>query len=659
MERGGKTSLLNTVIWCLTGEILRPQRPPESGQEEFSSQFVRSVDGNDETTSHSLTPVTPLPNPSYYQPPIGKPVPLDSWVEVTFIDQDDNLLPPLRRTQLRTARDKVSETLTGFDTLGVDPIALRIGTIMPAVLQFLRVGSASDLGLAAAKLTGLADISSLAKHATKAREKLKGELKKAREQEIADADARFLEPRGDLQKQIDEYLEMAPVEPLPEPSAAQDLEPKLAALEDHFVTLKAKALTAAQAILGPGFDPGDKDARDNLEASIGPAQGQLKSMVQLPNVRRSRALTELSSTDWQSVADLIVRMRAEAAVLAELSATPELGRRKQLYARVAGWMADVKGHDASSCAVCNRSLNGVIDPVTQRTVAEHLAEVSGEDQRLLSSTLQSWATGWAGILATKCPVALQAELSRDLPGHPRDLIRVTLVNDLFDTASFQGTLAPLKTGVGMVCDQELANLPVFTEPAIETLPTALDTVSAPLMLSIKRLTRAEAFTSWRTAHATDIIAVTRAILQGSATDDKGAISEITPIGRKLAALASIVKGVAPLNAALNLCQRMSAQLKERRAKEERLKLYGRAVIGLQPVIELGSLAERQVDGLRRLLHVRASYWRGQCYHNSHPMAGHALRDTVMDVKGVLDIRVGFEKASAPAQHISCPSGERA
>jgi RNase_H superfamily/AAA domain len=130
----GKTSLLNTIIWCLTGEILRPQRQPESGQEEFSGLFLRSIDGNDETTSHALTPVTPLPNPAYYMPPVGKPVPVDSWVELTFIDQDDNVLPPVRRSQVRTAKGKLSETQSGFDTLGVDPIALRIGTIMPALV---------------------------------------------------------------------------------------------------------------------------------------------------------------------------------------------------------------------------------------------------------------------------------------------------------------------------------------------------------------------------------------------------------------------------------------------------------------------------------------------------------------------------------------------
>ena len=49
---------------------------------------------------------------------------------------------------------------------------------------------------------------------------------------------------GDLQKQIEEYPEMAPLEPLPTPSAAQDLEQKLTGLEDHFNALKAEGLAA-------------------------------------------------------------------------------------------------------------------------------------------------------------------------------------------------------------------------------------------------------------------------------------------------------------------------------------------------------------------------------------------------------------------------------
>ncbi|MGH9679172.1 MAG: ATP-binding protein, partial [Candidatus Acidiferrales bacterium] len=39
----GKTSLINSIIWCLTGQILRPQRPPESAQDEFDSTFARET----------------------------------------------------------------------------------------------------------------------------------------------------------------------------------------------------------------------------------------------------------------------------------------------------------------------------------------------------------------------------------------------------------------------------------------------------------------------------------------------------------------------------------------------------------------------------------------------------------------------------------------
>jgi hypothetical protein len=321
-------------------------------------------------------------------------------------------------------------------------------------------------------------------------------------------------------------------------------------------------------------------------------------------------------------------------------------------------LTDFEGHDFSTCGVCSRSLDGVLDPVTKRAVAEHLAEVSKADQELLSLTQAAWATKWTGTLAAKCPSALRSELGRELPAHPGNLMRATLVDELFDTPSFSTILAPLKNGVASLCDQELKRLPPFDEPTIEAFPDALAAVTQPLLTSIKRLARAKAFAVWRNTCSAEVSSSTTAILQNAkgATDE---ISDLSPIGAKLEALASIVKGVAPLNTVLELRQRMAAQLKIRRAKEERIKLYGRAATALEPVVNLGSLAEKQVEGLRELLHTRASYWRSRCYANAYATAGHALRDTAMDAKGVLEIRVGSNKANAPAQHISNASALRA
>ncbi|MDK1494485.1 hypothetical protein QN219_31630 [Sinorhizobium sp. 7-81] len=579
-------------------------------------------------------------------------------MEVTFVDQSGNLLPPLRRTQVRTSRGKISESVSGADRLGVDPISLRIGTIMPALLQFLKVGSASDMGKAAAKLTGLAEISDLAKHAGKARDKLKGELRKEREAEIENFDSRFLQARSDLQGQIDEYPSMAPETPLPRPSSSLDVEAELKELAAHFTGLKAEAFRAAQKIFGSAFDPADKRTRDELEANIGPAQGQLRSMGQLPNVQRLRMLGDLTDEDWSAVDEQISRLRKEASVLAELAKTPSLGARKQLYARVASWMTDHQEHDPSTCGVCSRSLDGVVDPFTKRAVLDHLAEVSESEQKLLSLTHQNWATAWANALVAKCPAALQAELNRDLPTHPSELIQAALVDDLFATEAFGGLLGSLKEGVALLCRRELKNLPGFTEPAVQPLPPPLDKVSAPLLQTINRLARARAFAGWRAEHREELSKATQAILQGCAGDPPE-ITDATSITVKLEALASIAKGVAPLNAALEYCNRMEAQLKLRRDKEKRLELYQRGATALSKLIELGSLAEKQVEHLRRLLHRRATYWRDRCYQNSYPMAGHGLRETAMDSKGVLEIRVGFETAHAPAQHISNASALRA
>ena len=46
----GKTSIANAIIWCLTGHLIRSQRPPEEGPLEFACEIARD-DGT--TTTHA------------------------------------------------------------------------------------------------------------------------------------------------------------------------------------------------------------------------------------------------------------------------------------------------------------------------------------------------------------------------------------------------------------------------------------------------------------------------------------------------------------------------------------------------------------------------------------------------------------------------------
>jgi hypothetical protein len=103
----GKTSLLNAIIWALTGELLRPQRAPEVA-EDFEC-WVAAADGSDEQTTHKLSPVTPMPNVEQFRPDQAW-VPADTWVELTFVDQNQRQLPSIRRSQSRSPQGKLKET---------------------------------------------------------------------------------------------------------------------------------------------------------------------------------------------------------------------------------------------------------------------------------------------------------------------------------------------------------------------------------------------------------------------------------------------------------------------------------------------------------------------------------------------------------------------
>ena len=312
----GKTSIVNAVVWCLTGHLIRSQRAPEAGPTEFPCE-VTHADGS--MSTHPMSAVTPMPHGDGGLPADGEPIPADTWVEVTFADGDGTILPPIRRQQSRTPRGKITETPPDLDAIGIDPIAWRIATTMPALLPFLAVGSTSQLGQAVARLTGLADLVDLAKHATKASERIAKRTTKELQGELTGIATRYAERVADLTAVITEHPNMAFEGTAPTVDAA-DAETRLAAITTHFTASKATALAEARAVLGDGFDPENKAARDDLERSIRPAIEQLQHIGQLPSIARFSALS-VDAGEIASVVTVLAEIDAEAATLAELAAS--------------------------------------------------------------------------------------------------------------------------------------------------------------------------------------------------------------------------------------------------------------------------------------------------------------------------------------------------
>jgi AAA domain len=652
----GKTSVLNAVIWCLTGQLLRPQRKPEQADAEFECRIEPTADSD--ATHHKLTPVTPLPDRRFLPDLSHDTLPIDTWVELTFVDEAGKTLPPVRRAQSRTSRRGVSEVVTGLTELGVDPVAAQIGTTIPGLLPFIQIGSVSELGQAVAQLTGLSALVDLARHATKVEERLDGEFRKARTQEIQGRNDAFRQARDDLQELIDENPSLSPTANLPEPSTSMKLEEDVKALEEHFSNRKTRVLADAKLVLGESFDPSNKKARDDLESSVAPALAQLGEISKLPSIARLGGLNKLTEGERTEATASLNKIMEEANTLAELTKNPSIGRRKQLYARVSAWMKEHNYPVSAGCAVCGGDLECAVDTETHRPIRDELQEAADGNAELVSHTITSWEQSRLGQLSKTLPEALSNELRRDLPAAPSSLLKSGLVAELFDTSPFKGTLAVLREATRNLADGVLGELLVFRRPAGRSLPPALNGAARDLELAIQRADIALCFSNWQQTNRDAVNAAVAKIVTKKNPNSEP-LHEESSLGVKVVALSEVIKNAAPVNTALEYCERMKSALKVRRQKEDRIGAYDIAIAGLKQIISLGELAQRQVDYLRVALQGRSTFWRARFYNNAYHTSGLAFVGTEMDSKGTLSIHVGSDGVSAPAQHVSNASALRA
>lgn len=638
----GKTSLLNAIIWALTGEILRPQREPEKADVDFDCWIENAGGGSDET-AHRLSPVTPMPDVSQYRPDQGW-VPADTWVELTFADEEGGLLPPIRRTQKRTARGALEEIPPELTGLGIDPIAIRIGTVMPGLLPLIKVGSESELGRAVAELTGLSALVDLAGHALRAKNKIK-DLIKAKTKEMEGIDRIYRTARDDLAVELKPYPVLMLPKAVPEPNDAA-VEETVDEIIRYFETAKATAYGSVQNILGEGFDPADPKRSADLESSISPAINEVGQPQRLPSMARLRGFRELTLEQLNTAETKFSEIMREAKLLEALAQDPSSAARSRLYAHVATWLNEHPDLDRSEdlCAVCGASLLDARDPISGRLVKTHLHEASA-DAVLFAQTLNRWAQAALGKLNNVLPEALQAELKRDLPDHPVDLIRKALVDELYALDAFSGELATLKS--------ETVN--AFDEGAAR--PVSLPASCVALAEGLRRLDLAMRFARWRQGNEVFARQVFESVL-GRRPKAGEALEKNTLMG-KLLELDATVKGAEPITKALSKCTRLKDEIKLRRAAEKRITEYETASAALVNLSKLGELADWQVDQLRKTLRTEAALWRSRIYVSTFPSTAHELVDTSMGRKGELDLVVRAGGVSAPAQHVTNASALRA
>src|SRR5258706_2303303 len=130
----------------------------------------------------------------------------------------------IRRSLSRSPQGKLKETPPDLSVLGIDPIAVRIGTIMPGLLSLIKVGSESELGRAVSQLTGLSALVDLAEHVRRVKAKIDKEFVKAKTGERDRADRDYYTAKDDLEKILLANPSLKPAQVISQPSDDKGIE---------------------------------------------------------------------------------------------------------------------------------------------------------------------------------------------------------------------------------------------------------------------------------------------------------------------------------------------------------------------------------------------------------------------------------------------------
>lgn len=649
----GKTSVLNAIVWALTGQVMRPQRSPESGQTEFECELAPAAEGEEPETFRAVA-VVPLPDLDLERPSGHGTV--DTWVELTFLDETGKSLPVVRRELSLTPRGKVTETAPNFSGLGVDQIVVRSGTTMAALLPYIQFEGPSALGKAVAELTGLAPLVQLTKHATKARTRLLGDSTKDRQKEIDGFDEGFSRSRTDLLAQAAENPSLAFAHDLPKAHGA-NVDEALELTKTHFDNLSATRLAEAKEVLGEGFNPQAEKDRQDLQDSIEPAMGELAHIKNLPSAARLSALGDITPEEKAEARDAIAALLKQAGELVNMAQDESRAARLRLYAAVASWMQAHPDYqvDAGKCPVCDAPLSDANDALTGESVEQHLHKAKHSDAAVVALTLVQWGKSAVAQLSSQLASTLQVEIKKDLPDHPGALVKAALGSELWDSAHFKGVLAVLKEPTRLACDAALATLRFLPAEELPDLDAALPGLTQ-VHQALRRLDKALRFAQWRSENNEAMRDVAAAVI-GRSKDANP--PETTSLAAKLRKLRATVESVGPIKQALQLCARLAQDYQRRKDKLARMEQYQLAAAALQECAKLGALAEEQVAQLQDTLRQKTVDWRNRIYMGAWPATNMDLKALDMGTDGKFQFRVGASGVTAPAQHVSNASALRA
>ncbi|MBN2285921.1 MAG: AAA family ATPase [Tissierellales bacterium] len=650
----GKTALANAIVWCLTGYVFRSQRAPEKIEDEI---HITASDENQEEYENTCTAITPIPETKILQTIKDKKLHLDTWVELTFEDNNGNEATKVKRSISRTQRGKLLIEATGIDKLGLDPVALEVGTKMAGLIPFIQIGEASDIGKAISSLTGLRPFEDLVKHALKSQEKLSGVLKKEKEGEIEATDSNF----NEIHKQLKDIIEKTPSINIKicdfnnKGDKTSNSELKVAI--NSFNKLEAEELKKGKSILGETFDPNDPETRRDLTENTGKALGILdtSNLILLPSIQMMSNLKKLTNEEITNAKSLIEQIVTEGKEIEELEKQPDIATRQRLYARIGRWIQE-NDQPVDICPVCQKELKKHKDKITGKEITEHLKEHSTKDKEYLSKIIEEWAKSWKVRLTSSLAKTFSDSLEMDLPDHPIDLLIKALGDDeLFKSEIFKKSLLPLKEKARELCFAVKKDIAAFNEPKKLEFSEYFVEKCKNLYDSLRRLNRAIAFAEWRKNNDEECKNAFKKTIGSKPKDDT---SEENTLYSYLSSLDQLVKNTIPIREALSKLKEMRKYLAIRRKHERRLKFYAKAVSAIEQIIQIKQLVESHVQTLLKELSDEIIIWKDRFYSPAY-IGVPIIADTDIGANGSLNINAEVGGTKTSSKHICNSSDIRA
>ena len=161
----GKTALLSSIIWCLTGKALRSQHMPDEVHEPMTVEWIGEEDGAEREQverNFTIPPIVPIPSASNLEV-LGDQPKLDTWVRLTFVNAATGESRGVTRRLVAQPSHRITMAVEGLAELGLTQPALEVGTLMPGIAAHMRFDEKTDFAQAIAQLTGMKPLEDLGK----------------------------------------------------------------------------------------------------------------------------------------------------------------------------------------------------------------------------------------------------------------------------------------------------------------------------------------------------------------------------------------------------------------------------------------------------------------------------------------------------------------